>query len=379
MASIAVANDTRKLTSEYGALGRKRLELQGRGVSIPEELLDELETRWNAPHVRKGRIVLGLENPDDNGKFITVLIVNGKFTEKSPYYMVKNGSGYEIWENGRKYTDIALLPHPKFYDKLTSDGIPMYKIAVIGEPEHLRAVINQSCAYQQAGKACKFCVIEGWWAYYPSKTPTQIAETTEAAVNEGKANHLTLSTGSRFTVDKGLKEIVATSKIIQKRTNVTMTLNFEPISDYGLLESLLQESKEAGGVKTIICNIECFNEKLREEVMPIKGQNSTEMYVKTWDKCLKIFGKNEVYTMVLAGLGEDDETILRGVEMAASHGVVTAVVAHIPMIGAAFEDMEPPSTDRMLRLYEQIILIHDKYGLNLYGGTGGRFTSLKGM
>jgi len=379
VASFAIANDTRKLTSKYGVLGRKRLELQGRGVRIPEELLNGLETKWNAPHVKNGRIVLGLEDPDNNGKFTTVLVVNGKFTEKSPYHMVKNGSGYEIWENGRKYTDIVLLPHPKFYDKFTSDSIPMRKIAVIGEPEHLRSVINQSCAYQQVGKACKFCAIEGWWAYYPSKTPTQIAETTEAAVNEGKANHLTLSTGSRFTVDKGLKEVVETSKIIQERTNVTMTLNFEPISDYGLLESLLQEAKEAGGVKTVICNIECFDENLREEVMPIKGQNSIEMYVKTWDKCREIFGENEVYTMVLAGLGEDDESILRGAEMAASHGVVTAVVAHIPMIGAAFEDMEPLSTDRMLHLYEEIILIHDKYGLQLYGGTGGRFTSLKGM
>jgi biotin synthase-related radical SAM superfamily protein len=379
MASVALVNDIRELTGEFGVLGRKRLELQGRGVTIPKELLDELETNWNAPHVKNGRIVLGLENPDNNGKLTTVLVVNGKFTAKSPYHMVKNGSNYEIWENGRKYTDIVLLPHPKFYDKFTSDGIPMYKIAVIGEPEHLRSVINQSCAYQQAGKACKFCAIEGWWAYYPSKTPTQIAETTEAAVNEGQANHLTLSTGSRFTTDKGLKEIVETSKIVQARTDVTMTLNFEPITDYGLLESLLQESKEAGGVKTIICNIECFDEALREEVMPIKGRNSVEMYLKTWDKCVEIFGENEVYTMVIGGLGEDDESILRGVEMAASHGVVTALVAHIPMIGAAFEDMEPPTTERMLRLYEEIILIHDKYGLQLYGGTGGRFTSLKGM
>jgi len=118
--------------SEGGVLGRKKTELQANGVRIPEELFDELEKEWNAPAVRNGRFVFCLESPDD-GTLTTVLIINGKFAEKSPFHMVKNDSGlFEVWKGDEKYTDVVLLPRPRFYDSLTSDGVPMSNIAVIG-------------------------------------------------------------------------------------------------------------------------------------------------------------------------------------------------------------------------------------------------------
>lgn len=365
-------------TSEVGVLGRIKTELQAKGVRIPEELFDELETEWNAPAVRNGRMVFCLESPDD-GKLTTILIINGKFAEKSPFHMVKNDSGlFEVWKNDEKYTDIVLLPRPKFYDSFTSDGARMSDIAVIGEPDHLRSVLNQRCGYQQMGKACKFCAIENWWAGYVDKSPTQVAEVAEAAYKEGMAKHVTLSTGTRLSPGKGLEDLVEAAKLIQTKANVTKTLNFEVLSDYSLLESLLREGKQAGAT-TALCNIECFDESLREEIMPMKGKNTIERYIKVWQKCVAIFEHNEVYTMVIAGLGEDDESILRGVELAASLGVVASIVPHTPMRNAVYEDMEPPTAERMLCLYEEALPIYEKYGLKLYGGAGGIYTSLKGM
>jgi biotin synthase-related radical SAM superfamily protein len=157
-----------------------------------------------------------------------------------------------------------------------------------------------------------------------------------------------------------------------------MTLNFEPLTDYSLLESLLREGKAAGAT-TALCNIECFDENLREDIMPMKGKNTIEDYMRVWERCVNIFGHNEVYTMVIAGLGERDESILKCVELAASVGVVASIVPHTPMRKAAYEDMSPPSVSRMLYLYEQALPIYEKYGLELYGGTGGIYTSLKGM
>jgi hypothetical protein len=49
------------------------------------------------------------------------------------------------------------------------------------------------------------------------------------------------------------------------------------------------------------------------------------------------------------------------------------------MLNSAYEDREPPSVSRMLYLYEAALPIYEKYGLMLYGGTGGIYTSLKGM
>jgi biotin synthase-related radical SAM superfamily protein len=113
--------------------------------------------------------------------------------------------------------------------------------------------------------------------------------------------------------------------------------------------------------------------------MPMKGRNTIGDYMKVWEKCVDIFDRNEVYTMVIAGLGESDDTILEGVEMAASMGVVASIVPHTPMRKAAYEDMSPPEVSRMLYLYEAALPVYARYGLKLYGGTGGIYTSLKGM
>ena len=374
MANTAIAT----YTDELGVLGRIKTELQANGVIIPAALQDELERDWNAPAIKRGRFVFLLEQPA-TGLFTTVLIINGRFAEKSAFRMVRSGPGsYEIWKNDEKFTNIAMMPRPRYYDMTTSDGIPMSDVAVIGEPDHLRSVLNQRCGYARIGQGCKFCAIESWWAGYMDKTPVQVAEVAEAAYREGMIKHVTLSTGTKLSRGKGLEDLVEAARLIRKQASVTMTLNFEPLTDFSLLESLLQEGKNAGAT-TALCNIECFDENLREDIMPMKGRNTIEDYRRVWEKCLEIFGHNEVYTMVIAGLGESDESILEGVELTASMGVVTSVVPFTPMLNSAYEDREPPSVERMLHLYESALPIYEKYGLKLYGGTGGIYTSLKGM
>lgn len=373
-----VSMASRTYTTEIGVLGKIKTDLQTHGVIVPTELQEELEREWNAPAIKNGRFVFCLQSPQD-GSLTTVLIINGKFADNSPFHLVKTGPGkFEVWKNTTRYTDIVLLPRPEFYNKFTSDGIRMTDIAVIGEPDHLRSVLNQRCGYQQLGKACKFCAVESWWAGYKEKSPRHVAEVAEAAYNEGAARHVTLSTGTKLSLGKGLEDLVETARLIHQRTRATMTLNFEPLTDMGLLESLLWEGRKSGA-STALCNIECFDEGLREEIMPLKGKNSIQNYIEVWEKCVRIFEHNEVYTMVIAGLGESDESILKGVELAASKGVVASIVPHTPMRRAVYEDFTPPAVSRMLDLYEKALPIYDKYGLKLYGGTGGIYTSLKGM
>ena len=352
---------------------RKKAELQARGVKIPRELSGELETGYNAPAIRTGRIVLCLESPEKNGELIPAFIVNGKRVETSPLHLVKNNSDkYEVWMDDKKYTDITLLPHPGFYDSTTASGAPMYKLAVIVGPGHLRSVVNQRCHYQQIGKPCRFCAVQHWWDANIEKASSEIADTVAAGVIEGVVKHVSLTTATLSTRGKGLEDLVRTAQLIQERVRVKIPimLEFEPIGDYSLLDSLLKEAKQAG-VTTVSCNIECFDESLREDIMPMKGKIPVTTYVKTWAKCLDIFGENEVFTTAIVGIGEADESILRGVAMAASHGIMTFLVPHSPAIGATYEDMEAPSADRMISIYEQAVAIYKQHGLDLCASSAG--------
>jgi radical SAM protein (TIGR04043 family) len=361
---------------------RKKAELQARGVRIPAELIGELEARYNAPSVRTGRIVLCLESPAGAGELLPVFIVNGKRSSNSPLHLVKNDrGGYEVRANGAKYADVTLLPRPGFYDLTTPNGVPAHKLAVIVGPGHMRSVVNQRCHYQQIGRPCKFCAVRNWWDANVEKTTTEIAEVVAAGVKEGVVRHISMTTATLNTRGKGLETLVETAKLAQAKVNIPIMLEFEPIDDYSLFESLLREAKEAG-VTTVSCNIECFDESLRPEIMPAKGRIPVATYIKTWEKCLDVFGKNEVFTVAIAGIGETDASLMYGIEIAASHGVMTFLVPHSPAIGAVYEDMEAPDADRMLALYERAANIYEKYGLDIRACRagcvrGGGFSAVK--
>ena len=364
------------------SIARKKAELQASGIRIPPELIGELVTNCNTPAISTGRMVLCLESPEKSGALIPAFIVNGKRASASPFHLVRNGSGqYQVWLDNEKYTDITLIPRPGFYDRLTDSGIPMHKLAVIVGPGHLRSVVNQRCYYHQIGKPCKFCAVQHWWDANIDKATEEIADTIAAAVSEGAAQHISLTTATLDTKGKGLEYLVETARQIHSRVDIPIMLEFEPIGDYSLLDTLLKEARQAG-VTTVSCNVECFDERIRLEVMPAKGRIPLVTYIETWEKCLNIFGENEVFTVVVVGIGEEDESILSGVEMAASRGVMTFLVPHSPAEGAAYGDMAAPGADRMLYLYEQSVAIYQRYGLDLYACQagcvrGGGFSAIK--
>lgn len=364
------------------SLVRKKAELQAKGIQVPPELIGELETKYNAPAVKTGRMVLCLKSPGNNGELVPVFIVNGKRASASPFHLVRHDHGnYEVWKAGEKYTDVTILPRPAFYDGATASGVPRYKLAVIVGPGHLRSVVNQKCHYHQIGKPCRFCAVQHWWDASLEKASGEIADTVAAGVSEGAVKHVSLTTATLDTPGKGLETLVEAARLIHKRVKVPIMLEFEPISDFSLLAALLKEARQAG-VTTVSCNIECFDEDLRPKVMPAKGRVPVAAYIRTWQQCLEIFGRNEVFTVAIAGLGESDASMLRGIAMAASHGVMTFLVPHSPAIGAAYEDMSAPGADSMISLYEQAVAIYEKHGLDLGASRagcvrGGGFSAIK--
>jgi len=362
-------------------ISRKKAKIQSKGIQIPQDLIAELAAQFNAPSIKTGRFVLCLESPENPDELIPIFIINGKHSSKSPLHLVKNNSKYEVWEGDEKYTEVKLIPRPKFYDHFTSDGVPMFNVGVIVAPGHMRSVVNQNCFYYEIGKPCKFCAVRYWWNSKIQKTPTQIYEVTIDGFKEKVIKHISLTTATLNTKGKGLEDLLETAKLIHHKANIPIMIEFEPPADYAILDSLLQEAKKTG-VTTAFCNIECFDNHIREEIMPAKGKLQIAAYIKTWEKCLDMFGKNEVYTVVVVGIGEDNNSILQGIEMAASNGVITFLVPHSPAIGAVFENMDPPDCERMLYLYENAVNIYRKYGLDLWAtkagcARGGAFSAIK--
>jgi radical SAM protein (TIGR04043 family) len=337
----------------------KKIELQARGIRIPPEYIDEIETKYNFPGIRLGWNIFCFLAPDN--EIIHTFISGGNFTKNSPYHIVKTDDTWEIHKENQKYATLAMTPKPNFYDKTTSDGTPMVRIATLGSPTHMNVVRTMRCLYAEKGNPCTFCAYRNAWAQEGEKTAEQIGEVVEASVQEGVVEHVSITTGTLPTKDRGLQGIIDAAKEITKRVDVPIKCSFEPQPDLAILD----EAYSAGITVTSI-NIECFDEKVRAEVLPnAKGKTSYEKYFSNLDRCVELFGKNQVFSVVPLGLGDPDEATLKGTEMIASHNVIPWVEPFHPLPGALWEDRTPMAPDRILNLYKGVITQLKKYNLDL--------------
>jgi radical SAM protein (TIGR04043 family) len=98
----------------------------------------------------------------------------------------------------------------------------------------------------------------------------------------------------------------------------------------------LQELKDAGAV-SIGIHIESLDDDVRRRWMPGKATISKRSYVETWAKAVQIFGRNQVSTYLLIGLGEDPDELVAGAENLIAMGVYPFVVPFRPLAGTLAE------------------------------------------
>ncbi len=286
----------------------------------------------------------------------------GNFVRKSQLKIQEvNGKFFLHIQNQKNETNlpITVITQPKFYSKRTSDGIPMWKVALLHGTDCLATTISQKCVYVNQGEPCRFCGIElplKSGKTISIKKPKQFTETVEAAVDEGVCKHITITTGTTASADRGSKLIARVVKEVKDNWNIPIHIQIEPPKENKYLDILAE-----AGTDTIGIHIESFDQKTLNEVCPGKAKTGLKRYYEAWKYSVELFGQNQVSSFIIAGIGENDESILDGAENLARIGVIPYLVPLRPIIGTPFEDRRPPSPKRMLSLYTQIAEILKKY------------------
>ena len=273
----------------------------------------------------------------------------GNFIKKSPLKIQEvDGDFFLYRQNGKNKTNfpITFVSKPKFYSKKTSDGIPMWKVALLHGTDCLATTISQKCIYVNQGRSCKFCGIE--LPLRSNKTisikkPNQFTETVEAAVDEGVCKHITITTGTTASADRGSELIAKVVKEVKNIFDIPIHIQIEPPEEKSYLDILAD-----AGTDTIGIHIESFDRKTFNEVCPGKARTSLKRYYEAWKYSVELFGKNQVSSFIIAGIGENDESILVGAEKLARLGVIPYLVPFRPIVGTPFEKRQPPSLKRML-------------------------------
>ncbi|ASS88888.1 MULTISPECIES: MSMEG_0568 family radical SAM protein [Aeribacillus] len=297
------------------------------------------------------------------GQAVMIPTLNGP-AEHSPYSLAQGSSGLLLQYEGKPlpFTLLETVRRPKFYELSTKDGIPYNKIAVLHGADVLASTVIQSCIRWAPDKRCKFCAIghslqRG--TTIAQKKPEQLAEVVKAAEELDGIKHITLTTGTPNETDRGALYLAECIRSIRKVSQLPIQVQCEPPND----DSLYQVLKDAGA-NSIGLHVESFDEEVRKKVMPSKSQISLEVYFQAFEKAVSVFGRNQVSTYVIIGLGEDLEKTVEGCRRAAKLGVYPFVVPLRPLRGTELENAAPPSGDLMLEVYRRVASVLQEENLS---------------
>ena len=235
--------------------------------------------------------------------------------------------------------DIEPVKRPRFYDLATEDGVSYEKIARLHGSNVLATTVVQTCIRYDADQRCRFCSIEASLeagSTIAVKRPEQLAEVAAAAVRLDGVTQMIMTTGTSAAKDRGARHLarcVAAVKAVVP--NLSIQVQCEPPGDLATITDLHE-----AGAASIGIHVESLDDNVRKRWMPGKSTVSLDEYREAWSEAVRVFGRNQVSTYLLVGLGEDPDELVSGAAELIGMGVYPFVVPFRPLAGTLAVDTD---------------------------------------
>lgn len=256
-------------------------------------------------------------------------------------------------KNGRLFLDgadlgmnVVPVKRPKFYDLTTTDGVPYEKIAKLHGAKVLATTVVQTCIRYAESERCRFCAIEeslNAGATTAVKTPEQLAEVAEAAVRLDGVTQMVMTTGTSRGPDRGARYVAKCVRAIRDAVpDFPIQVQIEPPADLDVITDLYD-----AGARSIGIHVESMDDAVRARWMPGKSTVTLDEYRAAWREAVRVFGRNQVSTYLLVGMGEDPDELVAGAKELIEMGVYPFIVPFRPLKGTLATDVDGiPSPDR---------------------------------
>jgi radical SAM protein (TIGR04043 family) len=242
---------------------------------------------------------------------------------------------------------------PRFHALQTFDGVPYSHIATLHGADVLATTVLQTCIrFESRRKACKFCSIGQSLAAgrtIAHKTPEQLAEVARAAVLLDGVKHMVMTTGTPATPDRGAQILCDSAFAVRAAVGIPIQAQCEPPDDDRWFARM-----KAAGIDTLGMHLEVVTPALRERIMPGKASVPVARYMQAFEAAVAVFGRGQVSTYILAGLGDTAEAILDICAQLVALGVYPFVVPFVPISGTPLEDHPAPTPEFMRAILEPL-------------------------
>ncbi|MEW6442440.1 MAG: MSMEG_0568 family radical SAM protein [bacterium] len=290
--------------------------------------------------------------------------VASRHVQHSPFRLEPDLGSPGRWslfrEEERLELRVSVLPEPGFYQGRTADGIDYRQIALLHGADCLASTVLQTCAYWGTVEGCRFCGIglslrRGQTVAV--KQARHLAEVARAAREEGAA-HVTLTSGTTRDRAQEVSLSLQAARAVRQSSGLPVHVQLMP----PLSRARMEQLRDAG-VATLGIHLESLDPRVLERVSPCKAALSAEAYVRAWKDAVAVFGRNQVSTFLLLGLGERAAGLREGCRRIAELGVYPYLVPFRPIPGTPLEDARPADVAAAREVYEEVAGVLDEYGL----------------
>ncbi|HEY9314463.1 MSMEG_0568 family radical SAM protein [Williamsia sp.] len=241
--------------------------------------------------------------------------------------------------------EVSAIERPAFYDLRTETGVAYEKIAKLHGRDVLATTVMQTCIRYDESQRCRFCTIEESLrsgATVAVKKPTELAEVAEAAVRLDGVKQMVMTTGTSAAKDRGAKHLARCVRAVKAVVpDLPIQVQCEPPGDLATLSELKDAGAESIGI-----HIESLDDSVRRHWMPGKASVSIDEYRAAWSEAVRVFGRNQVSTYLLIGLGEDPDELVSGAQELIEMGVYPFVVPFRPHEGSLAVDVDHAAAPR---------------------------------
>ena len=335
-----------------------QIELQSLGVRVTDSFIG----RRGGAGPAEGQVIVFKERA-------LSVPTQSRYVALSPYEIKSNGSSLVLLRDNNTIGKVFIPPKPRYYGLKTHNGITFDKFALMHGRDCLATTVYQDCLCWHSDACCTFCgiglslknnntVLE--------KAPEELAKVAKQAKLLDKASHVTLTTGMRICEKETISHLGKCVKAIKQKSDMPVHVQICPPADLNSIDSL-----KNAGADTIGIHIETFDQNVLRRVAPSKAGHGIEFFIKAWRHAVAVFGKNQVSSFIIAGLGEDITSVVAGAELLCDIGVFPYLLPFRPIPGTPLETSKPPAPETMQYLYEEVSVLLRKYGLSSIASKAG--------
>ncbi|MCP4716920.1 MAG: MSMEG_0568 family radical SAM protein [Deltaproteobacteria bacterium] len=283
------------------------------------------------------------------------------YVESSPYELRFLHNRAELFCSDSYVCPVELPASPAYYKEQTSEGVLLELIALIHGKACLASTVFQDCVYWNSDDQCLFCGIGLSLANGTTileKKSNDIGYAAGIASAQGAAEHVTLTTGMRSAAADTVAHLCACVRAIKAQSGLPVHVQICPLDDLHIFDQL----KDAG-VDTVGIHVETGCAQTLQRTAPAKFSFGNKSYLDAWKYAVDVFGENQVSSFIIAGMGENDASILDLAGRLCELGVFPYLLPLRPVPGTAMEKCCPPDSRRMYGLYVQVAALLKENGM----------------